>query len=160
MYSPTLNQHFRCLNGRWTAAFNPILIQEWVIYQSFFCSVHFATTARRQAPFQRRRDQQNCDQSPLLPIGYKTFRCGVESDQDLNFISSNPNKLRPLIERWDLSALFNVHAYCLWQYGLSRFQAGYTKLERFLPKNQHTQRKSLNFENWCSGVLSKIGHYF
>ena len=36
----------------------------------------------------------------------------------------------------------------LWQYGLWSFQTGGTKLERFLPKNQHTQRKSLNFENW------------
>ena len=30
---------------------------------------------------------------------------------------------------------------------------GGTKLERFLPKNQHTQRKLLNFENWISGGL-------
>ena len=29
---------------------------------------------------------------------------------------------------------------------------GDTKLERFLPKNQHTQRKLLNFENWVNGV--------
>ena len=35
----------------------------------------------------------------------------------------------------------------LWQYGLWSFQAGDTKLERFLPKNQQTQRKSFNFEN-------------
>ena len=35
-----------------------------------------------------------------------------------------------------------------------------TKLERFLPKNQHTQRKLLNFENWRNGELSKIGHNF
>ena len=28
---------------------------------------------------------------------------------------------------------------------------GGTKLERLLPKNQHTQRKLLNFENWISG---------
>ena len=35
------------------------------------------------------------------------------------------------------------------------FSSGGTKLERFLPKNQHTQRKLLNFENWCSGKLSK-----
>ena len=28
---------------------------------------------------------------------------------------------------------------------------GGTKLERFLPKNQHTQRKFLNFENWTNG---------
>ena len=42
--------------------------------------------------------------------------------------------------------------YSLWQYGLWSFQAVGTKLERFLPKNQHThQRKLLNFENWCSG---------
>ena len=37
---------------------------------------------------------------------------------------------------------------------------GGTKLERFLPKNQHTQRKLLNFENWVSGEVSKIGHHF
>ena len=35
-----------------------------------------------------------------------------------------------------------------------------TKLERFLHKNQHTQRKILNFEFWINGELSKIGlHY-
>ena len=38
---------------------------------------------------------------------------------------------------------------------MSSFQAGDTKSERCLPKNQHTQRKWLNFENWCSGKLSK-----
>ena len=27
-------------------------------------------------------------------------------------------------------------------------------------KIQHTQMKLLNFENWCSGKLSKIGHNF
>ena len=30
---------------------------------------------------------------------------------------------------------------------------GGTKLERFLPKNQYTQRKLFNFENWTSGGL-------
>ena len=34
---------------------------------------------------------------------------------------------------------------------MSSFQAGGTELKRFLSKNQHTQRKLLNFENWCSG---------
>ena len=48
----------------------------------------------------------------------------------------------------------------IWQYGLSSFQAGDTKLERFLAKNQHTQRILLNFKNWCNGHLSKIGHHF
>ena len=31
--------------------------------------------------------------------------------------------------------------------GCGVFKRG-TKLKRFLPKNQHTQRKLLNFENW------------
>ena len=39
----------------------------------------------------------------------------------------------------------------VWQYGLWSFQTGYTKLERFLHKNQYTQRKLLNFENWTNG---------
>ena len=43
----------------------------------------------------------------------------------------------------------------LWQYRLWSFQTGGTKLERFLPKNQHTQRKFLNFENWTNGEVSK-----
>ena len=38
----------------------------------------------------------------------------------------------------------------MWQYGLWRFQTEDTKLERFLLKNQHTQRKSLNFEFWIN----------
>ena len=36
----------------------------------------------------------------------------------------------------------------LWQYRLWSFQMGGTKSDRFLPKNQHIQRKLLNFENW------------
>ena len=44
--------------------------------------------------------------------------------------------------------------HVLWYYGLSSFQAGGTKLERFLPKNQH--RKLLNFGNWINGKGSKI----
>jgi hypothetical protein len=50
----------------------------------------------------------------------------------------------------------------LWQYGLWSFQTGGTKLERFLPKNQHTQRKFLNFENWTNGepqYLAKIRRF-
>ena len=43
---------------------------------------------------------------------------------------------------------------------LSSFQAEGTKLERFLLKNQYTKRKLLNFENWCNGEVSKIGHRF
>ena len=47
----------------------------------------------------------------------------------------------------------------LWQYGLWSFQTGGIRLERFLPKNLHTQRILLNFENWANGEpqwLAKI----
>ena len=55
----------------------------------------------------------------------------------------------------------DLHCQCiLWQYGLWSFQTGGTKSERFLPKNQHTQSKLLNFENWVNGEVSKIGHHF
>ena len=37
---------------------------------------------------------------------------------------------------------------------------GGTKLEKILPKNQHTHRKLLNFENWVNGEVSKIGYHF
>ena len=40
------------------------------------------------------------------------------------------------------------------------FQEGGTKLERFLPQNQHTQRKLFNFENWISGGLMKYYQNF
>ena len=43
----------------------------------------------------------------------------------------------------------------VWQYGLWSFQTGGTKLERFSPKNQDTQRKLLDFENWVNGEVSK-----
>ena len=35
------------------------------------------------------------------------------------------------------------------------FSNGGTKLEIFFPKNQHTQRKLLNFENWVNREVSK-----
>ena len=37
-----------------------------------------------------------------------------------------------------------------------KFSKGCTKLEIFLPKNQHTQRKLLKFENWVNGDGSKV----
>ena len=43
---------------------------------------------------------------------------------------------------------------------LCSFQAGGKILERFFLKNQHAQRKLLNFEFWINGELSKIGHHF
>jgi hypothetical protein len=52
--------------------------------------------------------------------------------------------------------LLTVSMSSLWQYGLWSFQTGGTKLERFLHKNQHTQRKLLNFENSTSGGHQKL----
>ena len=40
--------------------------------------------------------------------------------------------------------------------GVVEVSNGGYKLERFLPKNQHTQRKLLNFENWVHGEVSKV----
>ena len=40
-------------------------------------------------------------------------------------------------------------------YGVFK-RGGGTNLERFLPRNQHTQRKLLNFENWVNGGLKSF----
>ena len=58
-------------------------------------------------------------------------------------------------EFYSVSVVPNMHS----QYGSTGggvFKRGGTKLERFLPKNQHTQRKLLNFENWVSGRCQKL----
>ena len=44
--------------------------------------------------------------------------------------------------------------------GCGVFKQGGTKLERFLPKNQHTQRKLLNLENWVNREVSNFRHHF
>ena len=62
-------------------------------------------------------------------------------------------------KRWNhmhfLSTCTDSYSFCLHygNTGCGVFKPGGTKLERFLPKNQHTQRKLLNFENWISGGL-------
>ena len=40
--------------------------------------------------------------------------------------------------------------------GCGVFKRGGTKLERFLPKNQHTQRNLWNYEFWINGELPKF----
>ena len=49
----------------------------------------------------------------------------------------------------ELKLFLQVHL-CYGNTGCRVFKRG-TKLERFLPKNQHTQRKLLNFENRTNG---------
>ena len=43
----------------------------------------------------------------------------------------------------------------LWQYGLWSFQTGDKKLERFLPKNQHTRRKLLMSDGTNGTIIAK-----
>ena len=43
------------------------------------------------------------------------------------------------------SLLLHIRCCQLWQYGLWSFKAGGTRLEIIFHKNQHTQRKLLNF---------------
>ena len=48
-----------------------------------------------------------------------------------------------------------VSRSALWKNRLWSFHKGDTKLEGFLPKNQHIQRKLLNFEFWINCEVSK-----
>ena len=66
----------------------------------------------------------------------------------------------PIQGQLKISLAVLVLCLTLWQYELWSFQTGGTKLARFLPKNQHAQRKLLNFENWLNGEVLKIGHHF
>ena len=48
-------------------------------------------------------------------------------------------------------SITNSFLWCrVWHYRLWSFKSRDTKLERFLHKNQHTQRKLLSFENWTN----------
>ena len=61
----------------------------------------------------------------------------------------------------DYDYLWAVHSFDVETFEFSAtfiLWFAFTKLERFLPRNQHTQRKLLNFENWVNGEVSKIGH--
>ena len=62
------------------------------------------------------------------------------------YVSLYATYARPPLSYLPLS-FFYYAQWLLWQYGLWSFQTGGRKLERFLPKNQHTHRKFLNFEN-------------
>ena len=66
------------------------------------------------------------------------------------------------LAQWAKSVVFNSIQYVsrILQYRLWSFKSRDTKLERFLPKNQHTQMKLLNFENWCSVEVSILQAYF
>ena len=60
----------------------------------------------------------------------------------------------------EMGQIAQANACRLWHYRLWSFKTRDTKLERFLHKNQHAQRKLLNFEFWINGELSKTGRHF
>ena len=80
-------------------------------------------------------------------------------------ICSSPTTFRKNIPGWVVT-LFNgtystillttsglMLLSTLWQYRLWSFQAGVTKLERFLPMNQHTQTTFWELEQWEGGKM-------
>ena len=54
---------------------------------------------------------------------------------------------------WASQPIASVSVNDLWK---GRMRHRDTKLERFLHKNQHNQRKLLNFENWINGGLRSL----
>ena len=58
------------------------------------------------------------------------------------------------IKKYDYLSLESLKLHTM-AMPVMEFQFGDTKLERFLPKNQQTQRKLLNFEFCINGKLSK-----
>ena len=61
----------------------------------------------------------------------------ITADHGLEKEKENVRKISYVIRDLPLE----LHISGLWQYGSWSFQTGGTKLEIFLPKNQHTQRK-------------------
>ena len=99
------------------------------------------------------RPYSSCWQTPLCT---KLIFFGTPTTMGFCWVSAPPSLKAHVVQ-----------SCALWQYGLWSFQTGYIQLERFLPKNQHAQRKFLNFENWTNGEpqqLAKIRdfkvHYF
>ena len=95
----------------------------------------------------------NCQRTVSTRCNWNLFITKILSSLNKSEVScfSNQNSYRNF---WR-----NPEECWIWQYGLWSFQTGYTKLERFLRKNQRTQRKLLNFENWTNGepqYLAKI----
>ena len=68
-------------------------------------------------------------------------------------------RLGRLYRQIDREILLPLITYISWQYGLESFQKGDTKLEIFLSKNQHIQRKFFNFENWTNGQPHALSFY-
>ena len=80
-----------------------------------------------------------------------TFRNDKKSKKDITLLTNCP---MCTLVRYSSGAQYGNTGCRIFKW------VGGTKLERFLPRNQHAQRKLLNFENRISGEVSKIGHHF
>jgi hypothetical protein len=67
------------------------------------------------------------------------------------YLQNNPHQ-KVINKKSSQGQSLRNETFSLWWYSLSSFQEGGPKFERFLPKNQHTHRKLLNSENWCTAV--------
>ena len=85
--------------------------------------------------------------------GKKILKC-CSCDYKVAFLSPQPFDKHIAAEHG--VKFFECSTCKVWQYGLSSFHVGGIKLERFSPKNQHTQRKLFNLYNWGNGEVSKF----
>ena len=72
--------------------------------------------------------------------------------------SRNPRLLEETLRHrgFPYNVLHYQEDYRVWQYKLWSFQTGDTRLERFLPRNQHTQRKLLNLSFGLMASCQKV----
>ena len=68
-------------------------------------------------------------------------------------MSTDTSCVQYVLMQWFANA--NILRLILMAIRVVEFLIEGTKLERFLSKNQQTQRKLLNFENWVNGEVSK-----
>ena len=72
-----------------------------------------------------------------------------------DFSESGWRNWRTKIMPWTATYILAARRHHYGNTGCGVFKRGGTRLERFLPKNQYTQRKLLNFEKWVNGEVSK-----
>ena len=79
----------------------------------------------------------------------KEFKEEVENENSgcLPYSKKDPNKMTNYYTSVEMDIWHRQYGNT----GCGFFKRGGTKLERLLPKNQHTQRNFLNFENWTNG---------
>ena len=93
---------------------------------------------------------KNCVKFADVLNGWSAIRC---SHLNLQFTADKLEKINTGVNFPGTSSRFThekvfISIMVVW---VVEFSSGVTKLERFLPKNQYTQRKLLNFENWTNG---------